>query len=148
MSSDVCRRVFSALLAVLLLTAFASCGDGYGNPGRTDGTDTPGAGDGTSDSIAGTAPAGDMFSDRDLEVGYDESTASVIELSDSGITGGDGQTGEKGPQGGGKFPGGDAPGFPGGDMTPPDEGGMPDGMTPPDPDDRVPPDGNIPGGAM
>lgn len=82
-----CKKIFCMLTAVSLLVSFAGC---VGNTGG--GTSSGNASDADS---AGTSSAetedkiiSDMFTERDIEVGYDENTDTVITLSDGATEGG------------------------------------------------------------
>lgn len=71
------KKIICVLTAAAAVLSFAGCADSGGNT-TTVPTGTSSSADDTDKLLS------DMFTDRDIEVGYDENTDTVITLSDSG----------------------------------------------------------------
>ena len=71
------KKIICVLTAAAAVLSFAGCADSGGNI-TTVPTGTSSTSDDTDKLLS------DMFTDRDIEVGYDENTDTMITLSDSG----------------------------------------------------------------
>lgn len=73
-------------MILVLSLLLAACGNSQSSAASTDGSGVSGSGEGSvsqSTAVASGLDSGDMFTDRDYEVGYDESESVVITLTGS-----------------------------------------------------------------
>ena len=78
------KRSIRILALVLALTLLAGCAGERGTAGETspNSVDSENSGTSTSETVeTGAKTASDYFSDRDFEVGYDESESAIITLN-------------------------------------------------------------------
>ncbi len=83
------KKIMCILTAAAAILSFAGCAEQGANTTTVSSaaSSSSSASDSSSDADGGTESLlSDMFTDRDIEVGYDESTDTVITLSDSGST--------------------------------------------------------------
>lgn len=73
-----CKKFLCVLLAAFLIASFVGCSVESDKSGQTTTADTANENNGSTSSTI----LSDMFTDRDIEVGYDENTDTVITLSD------------------------------------------------------------------
>lgn len=86
------KKIFLALLTVLALLISGCSGQYTGSP--TVPTSSPSGGTPSSDPASDSTPTGsaapldttDLFSDRDFEIGYQESESALIQLNGSGAS--------------------------------------------------------------
>lgn len=71
------KKSFLALLLILVMTISCACGSKDGDSTTTDDTEE----NTTSESGSEAQLNADLFTDRDFEVGYDESTSAIITLN-------------------------------------------------------------------
>ena len=73
-----CKKIMCGVLAAITILSFAGCAGQNGTNG-TNGTTEPSA---SASQDGSDAVLSDMFTSRDIEVGYDENTDTVITLAD------------------------------------------------------------------
>lgn len=73
-----CKKIMCGVLAAITILSFAGCA-GQNGTNETNGTTEPSA---SASQDGSDALLSDMFTSRDIEVGYDENTDTVITLAD------------------------------------------------------------------
>lgn len=76
------RKLICAIISFIMMISIAGCSENTGSSANTGNTESSSEATVSTDKLDIT----NMFSDRDKEIGYDESSATKIALSDSSVT--------------------------------------------------------------